>query len=154
MAVAVEAPVSIEVVAEIDIDASPDDVWKSLTEDIGAWWPHSFSEHPFRIALEPRIGGCFFEQFDESGAGALYALVTYIDPGKTLTISGSMGMPGARQYVKKYTLEGAGGGTRVRTTASTLGDIPEEMRESYRTGGEEVLRSLKQYAEDPVRSSP
>jgi hypothetical protein len=35
----------------------------------------------------------------------------------------------------------------VRTVASTLGDIPDEMRESYRAGGEEVLRSLKAHAE-------
>jgi uncharacterized protein YndB with AHSA1/START domain len=153
MTLAVEAPVSLEVHAEIDIAASPDDVWRALTEDIGSWWPHSFSDHPVRIALEPFIGGRFSEQFDEAGAGALYAVVTYIDPGKTLVVSGSMGMPGARQYVKKYALEQVNAGTRVRTTASTLGDIPEEMRENYRAGGEAVLQALRRHAEGAAPTS-
>jgi uncharacterized protein YndB with AHSA1/START domain len=147
MAVATQTPVAIEVHAEITIDASPEDVWTSLVEGVGEWWPHSFTEHPVTIALEPWIGGRFYEQFDTEGGGALYALVTYIEPGKALAISGHMGMPGARQYVKKYTIERAGAGTIVRTVASTLGDIPDEMRESYRAGGEVVLQSLKAQAE-------
>jgi uncharacterized protein YndB with AHSA1/START domain len=142
-----QTPVSFEVEAEIRIDAGIADVWRALTEDIGAWWPHSFTDEPFRIALEPWIGGRFYEQFDEGGAGALYALVTYLEPGRTLRVSGAMGMPGARQYVKTYRLESDGDVTVVRTTSSTLGDIPDEMRENYRSGGEGVLAALKQHLE-------
>ena len=142
-----QTPVSFEVEAEIRIDAGVDDVWRALTEDIGEWWPHSFTDEPFRIALEPWIGGRFYEQFDESGAGALYAVVTYLEPGRTLRVSGAMGMPGARQYVKTYRLESDGGVTVVRTTSSTLGDIPDEMRENYRSGGEGVLAAMKQHLE-------
>lgn len=37
--------------------------------------------------------------------------------------------------------------TVVTTTASMLGDIDDELRESYRTGGEELLTALKTHGE-------
>ena len=119
-------------------------VWRSLIEDVGAWWPHSFSDDP-RITLEPWVGGRFIEEWSEGSA--LYAFVTHIVTGTRLTVSGSMGMQGARQYVKTYTLEPDGARTRVRTVASMLGDISPELREGYTTGGVEVLASLKRYVE-------
>lgn len=142
----VKAPVTFEVVAEVSIDAPVNEVWRSLTEDIGSWWPHSFSDEP-KISLEPWIGGRFYEEFGDTGGGALYALVTYMAPGAKLTISGHMGMRGARQYVKTYELESDGSSTRVRTVASMLGDLSAELREAYRDGGVEVLESLKRYVE-------
>jgi uncharacterized protein YndB with AHSA1/START domain len=139
-----QTAVAFEVEAEVRIDASADVVWRSLIEDIGTWWPHRFSDAP-RISLEPFVGGRFMEEWE--GGGALYALVTHLVSGERLTVSGAMGMDGARQYVKTYRLEADGDGTIVRTVASTLGDIPDEMRERYRTGGIEALDALKTHAE-------
>ena len=138
---------SIEVSAEIDIAASLDEVWRSLTEGIGEWWDHRFRDDSVGVFLEPHLGGRFYEQFDDSGAGALYAIVTLLEPPKQLRISGPMGMPGARQYVKTYHLEPAGKGTKVSTTASMLGDLPDEMRTSYREGGLALLKALKTHVE-------
>jgi len=140
-------PIAVEIEAQISIDASVETVWSALTEGVGRWWDHSFTEKPYAIVLEPRIGGRFYEQFDESGAGALYATVTYVEPPRILRTSGSMGMPGARQYVKTYQLEADGERTVVRTTASTLGDIEPEMLENYRIGGQALLESLKRHVE-------
>lgn len=142
----VTTAVALEAFAEVRIGAPVDEVWRTLTEEIGAWWPHSFSDEP-KISIEPWIGGRFYEEFGDTGGGALYALVTYVDPTAKLTISGHMGMRGARQYVKTYELEPDGEGTRVRTVASMLGDLPPELRESYTNGGVEVLESLKRYVE-------
>jgi uncharacterized protein YndB with AHSA1/START domain len=139
-----ETPVAFELHAEVVIDATSETVWRSLIEDVGAWWPHSFSEDP-RITLEPWVGGRFIEEWSEGSA--LYAFVTHIVTGTRLTVSGSMGMQGARQYVKTYMLEPDGARTRVRTVASMLGDISPELREGYTTGGVEVLESLKRYIE-------
>lgn len=139
-----QTPISFEVHAEIRIDTTPDIVWRSLLEDIGSWWPHSFSDEP-RISLEPWVGGRFTEEWDEGSA--LYAIVTHIVLGRRLTISGAMGMQGARQYVKTYTVEPDGERTIVKTVASTLGDIPDDMRENYRKGGIEILEALKRHAE-------
>ena len=70
--------------------------------------------------------------------------------GARLTISGPMGMRGARQYVKTYELAADGNGTLVTTTASMLGDIDDELRESYTTGGAQLLQALKVHAESTV----
>jgi uncharacterized protein YndB with AHSA1/START domain len=142
-----QTPIAFEVHAEVEVAAPRDVVWRCLIEDVGSWWPHSFTDDP-RISMEPWIGGRFMEEWD--GGGALYALVTHIVEGKRLTISGAMGMQGARQYVKTYELEAAGDRTIVRTTASTLGDIPDELREGYRAGGIELLDALKAYAEKEI----
>ena len=95
------APVAIELHAEVAIDAPIGVVWRSLVEDVGAWWPHSFSDRP-KITMEPWVGGRFMEEWD--GGSALYALVTHMVTNARLTISGPMGMRGARQYVKTYEL--------------------------------------------------
>ncbi len=139
-----QTPISFEVHAEITIGAPADVVWRSIVEDVGAWWPHSFSDDP-RISLEPWVGGRFMEEWDEGAA--LYAVVTHIVHGKRLTVSGAMGMQGARQYVKTYTVEPDGEQTVVHTVASTLGDISPEQREGYRLGGIELLEALRRYVE-------
>jgi hypothetical protein len=136
--------VSVDLHAEVRVAASVDVVWRSLVEDVGAWWPHSFSEEP-KISMEPWVGGRFMEEWD--GGSALYALVTHMVTGARLTISGPMGMRGARQYVKTYELTVDGDETIVRTTASMLGDIDDELREGYREGGEELLQAFKTYVE-------
>ena len=138
---------SAEIEAEIRIDADRDTVWRALTIDVGAWWPHTFQDQPLRVALEPEIGGRFYEQFDESGAGALYAHVTYIEPGRILRVSGPMGLGGAALYVKTYRLEADGGGTTVRTTAAILGAVTSDTIEGYRVGGRDVLAALKRHVE-------
>jgi hypothetical protein len=139
-----QTPIAFEVHAEIRIDAELDVVWRSLIEDVGSWWPHSFRDGS-RISLEPWIGGRFMEEWD--GGGALYAVVTHLVDRERLTTSGHMGMPGARQYVKTYELEALGDGTIVQTTASTLGDISDERREDYRRGGLELLDAFKAFVE-------
>ena len=139
-----QTPVTFDIHAEIRIDAPTQVVWRSLVEDIGAWWPHSFSDEP-RISLEPWVGGRFMEEWDEGSA--LYAIVTHIVVGTRLTTTGAMGLQGARQYVKTYTLEADGEGTIVRTVASMLGDISPEIRDGYTAGGRELLEALKAHAE-------
>ena len=137
--------------AEVRIAASPVVVWEAMTSGIGSWWPHTFADAPHRIVLEPEIGGRFYEQFDESGAaGALYAHVTYIEPEKTLRISGPMGMRGAVLYVKTYRLEPFDGGTVVRTSAQAMGAMDDETVEGYRVGGIELLEALKASVESAV----
>ena len=82
MAIMQEGPtaVSVDLHAEVRIAASVDVVWRSLVEDVGAWWPHSFSEEP-KISMEPWVGGRFMEEWD--GGSALYALVTHMVTGAT-----------------------------------------------------------------------
>jgi len=145
-----QAPVAFELHAEVRIDAPVEVVWRSLVEDVGAWWPHSFSDDP-KISMEPWVGGRFMEEWD--GGAALYAVVTHMVTGARLTVSGPMGMRGARQYVKTYELAADGDATVVTTTASMLGDIDDETRENYDAGGVQLLESLKAHAEARARET-
>jgi uncharacterized protein YndB with AHSA1/START domain len=147
MSIDTPAGQTYEVEAEIRIAAEPGAVWRALTDDVGRWWPHTFEDRPYAIRLEPTIGGRFYEQFDGSGAGALYAHVTYLEPGRILRVSGPMGMRGAVLYVKTYRLEPDGEATIVRTTASMLGALTDAVREGYRSGGEQVLGALRRFVE-------
>jgi DNA-binding transcriptional ArsR family regulator/uncharacterized protein YndB with AHSA1/START domain len=136
--------------AEVHIEADAPTVWRALTREIGDWWPHRFRDDVGTVELEPVVGGRFVERFDADGAGALYAIVTYIDPEeRVLKISGSMGLKGAAMYVKTYRLEPGGEGTTVRTSASMLGPFGQETVHSYREGGVELLRALKAHVEAP-----
>ena len=145
MTVEVPDVISETIEAEVRIDAAPDVVWRALTEQVGSWWPYRFNDDSVSVVLEPVVGGRFYEAFDENGAGALYATVTYLEPRRMLRVSGSMGLRGAASYVKIYELEPAGDGTIVRTSASMMGAIPEETRAGYRTGNQEVLDALRDH---------
>jgi uncharacterized protein YndB with AHSA1/START domain len=49
-----EPPIAFDIHAEVRIVAPVEIVWRSLVEDVGAWWPHSFSDEP-RITMEPWV---------------------------------------------------------------------------------------------------
>ena len=49
--------------------------------------------------------------------------------------------------MKTYELSADGDTTVVRTSASMLGDIDEELRSGYRDGGEELHQAFKTFVE-------
>lgn len=133
------APEAVE--AEIRIAAPIGTVWTSLADHMGDWWPHRFQAGS-KVGFEPRVGGRFYEQFDDAGSGALYATVTYLEPGRLLKICGPMGLDGAALYFKTFRLAADGDGTVVHTTATILGYVDDEDRASYRAGSTGVLEAL------------
>ncbi len=131
---------------EVKIAASPEKVFKALTENIGAWWSHSFSEDPKRIALEAYPGGRFFEEFE--GGGALYATVVYVEAAKEIRMIGSMGMRGAVAGHIAFSLETDGNGTLLKLSHSAIGEISEEHKAGYAHGWSILLgQELKSFAE-------
>lgn len=84
----------------------PEFVYDHLTGDVSDWWDHSFSENPYRIFIEPRPGGGFYEIFNESGDGALHATVIFAKRGEMLRMEGPLGLSGeALTLVCTYTLK-------------------------------------------------
>jgi uncharacterized protein YndB with AHSA1/START domain len=71
--------------------ASPAEVFAAFGR-IGSWWSgeHSFSGSAanLRLALEP--GGCLCERLAHGG-GVQHMRVTYVDPGKRVVLTGSLG---------------------------------------------------------------
>jgi uncharacterized protein YndB with AHSA1/START domain len=134
---------TVEIVSELTVAAPPEKVWQALTGEVNSWWSHSFTEQPYSITLEARIGGRFYEAFDDVGNGALFATVIYCEPPRKLKYVGAMGM--ARPVLNQSTWELAEseGGTRVRKVMEVFGVVPAELAEGYRRGSDELLAHLK-----------
>jgi DNA-binding transcriptional ArsR family regulator len=131
---------------ELRIEAPVERVWRAITAETGAWWPHRFKDDS-KVVLEPAVGGRFYEDWG-GGHGALYAEVVYIDPPRALCTRGPMGMRGAASTVKWYRLEEQGGGTLVKVSLHASGDIPDDVAAGYQKGAAAVLdEGLKPYVE-------
>jgi uncharacterized protein YndB with AHSA1/START domain len=60
--------------------------------DVAAWWnpQHSYSGDSANLSLSLSPGGCFCERF-ENGGGIEHMRVVYLDPGKRVVMTGSLG---------------------------------------------------------------
>jgi DNA-binding transcriptional ArsR family regulator/uncharacterized protein YndB with AHSA1/START domain len=140
---------SLHIEQELVIEAEPEAVFDALTGNVGRWWSHSFSASPNAITLEAEPGGRFYEQFggEESG-GALYATVTRIKSGRTLDLSGPMGMAAPVVNFVTFDLEPRGDATLLKLSHRTLGDVDDRTRASYTAGWGELLNErLKPFVE-------
>lgn len=94
---------------KVRLPGPPDVIFGAITGDIGGWWDHSFAERPKKFYLEPKVGGCFCEYFDDAGNGVRHAVVTYVDRPKMLRFEGPLGLAGnAIAMVCTYTFEPLG----------------------------------------------
>lgn len=110
----------------VTLPASPDSVWSVITGDLLPWWDHHASEHPRRLYLEPELGGCFCEIFDEEGNGVRHAEVTYVRRGETIVFEGPLGLMGnALHMVTTYQLEAEGDSTRMLVEIHGAGEVRE-----------------------------
>ena len=59
---------------------------------IGGWWDpqHTYSGDSANLGLSLTPGGCFCERFPDGG-GIEHMRVTYVEPGKHLILTGSLG---------------------------------------------------------------
>lgn len=59
---------------------------------IGSWWSgeHSYSGDAANLSLDLKPGGCFCERLP-NGGGVEHMRVTYVDPGKRVLLTGSLG---------------------------------------------------------------
>jgi hypothetical protein len=71
--------------------AVPTALWTVLL-DPGRWWDseHTYSGDAHNLTLDPHVGGCFCEKLGLY-AGVEHLRVVYIQPGKTLRLSGALG---------------------------------------------------------------
>ena len=67
---------------QLTLPGTPNEIYDAITGDISGWWDHSFSEKPYKLYIEPKPGGGFYEIFNESGDGVKHATVTVADRGR------------------------------------------------------------------------
>ena len=116
---------------KIKLPGSPTMIYDAITGDISGWWDHSFSGSPLQLYLDPRAGGRFYEQFDESGDGVMHATVIVANRGKLLRFDGPLGLSGkAIKMVSTYEFSPAGSdSTLLKLTVNLAGSVEKGMPE-------------------------
>lgn len=117
-------------VNEVIVDASRQDAWKAAIEDVGVWWSsdHTISGDARRLRIEPRIMGCFCEDFG-AGAGVVHLTVTMVNPTVVIRLTGGLGPLGLMGVSGNMTweFEDVEGGTKVTFTYVIGGYSPDGL---------------------------
>ena len=123
---------------EITIAASPEQVWKALTDDIGTWWPDEVftggESGKRRFVLEMEPGGHMYESWEDGGL--LWGTVTTIEPIRLLQVVGhtfsNWGGPSASYWT--WTLEGDESETVLKFEDNVVGRITDATAKERTTG--------------------
>lgn len=133
-----------DVEGRVEIDASPERVWKALTEaaELERWFP-------LEARVEPGEGGEIFVSWKNEHAGTSKILVW--DPPRHLrTTWGSPEDEGGQAQVTDYHIEAVGGRTvlRVVTSGFPTDAAWDDWVEGTRLGWRYELSSLRHYLEE------
>lgn len=116
---------------KIEIQASPKEVWRALTENIGQWWPADFygggEDGKRSYELEAFPGGRMFETWD-GGGGLLWGNIVTVDPNKRLEVLGAVfpSFGGPTEWFGSWDLaETTTGRTTVSFIESSIGRLTE-----------------------------
>jgi uncharacterized protein YndB with AHSA1/START domain len=95
--------------------------------DIGKWWnpSHSYSHDPGRLTLDTAVGGCFCETLPDGGH-VRHLDVVFVQPGKSLRLSGGLGplQPIGASGAMTMTFAEADNGTSLDLTYTVHGYLP------------------------------
>lgn len=109
-----------ELSTTIDIDASPEDVWRVLTD-----FEHYSEWNPFmRVTGRPNEGARLVVDLTPPGGRGVQfrPTVTHVDHGRELRWLGHLFVPGLYDGEHRFTLDARGGGTRL-THAESFGGV-------------------------------
>jgi uncharacterized protein YndB with AHSA1/START domain len=100
--VLIGAPASAEVVGAsnngfevretVPLVVPPEAAFRAFAE-LPAWWDpeHSYSGDSANMRLDLAPGGCFCERIPKTGGGVEHMRVVYVEPGKRVVMTGSLG---------------------------------------------------------------
>lgn len=92
--------------------------------NVGAWWDdeHTYSGTASNMTLALKPGGCFCERLPDGG-GIEHMRVTFVDPGKRVVLTGSLGplLYEATAGVMDVQFQALGTGSRVTLSYKVAG---------------------------------
>ncbi|GAB3383394.1 SRPBCC family protein [Lysobacter fragariae] len=111
------------------VPVDPMTAWNALVNDVGRWWPkdHTWWGDASKLSIQPRAGGCLCEI--NGAQQAWHMTVTFVDPGKTLRMTGGlgplqgMGLSGAMEFRLAKVDEG----TRITLWYRAGGYTPDDL---------------------------
>ena len=117
-------------VNEVIIDAATETVWLAALDDVGLWWnsDHTVSGDASRLSITAVPQGCFCERFGVD-AGVVHLVVTMVNPGVVIRLTGGLGPLGLMGVNGNMTweFEGVEGGTKVTFTYAVGGYRPDGL---------------------------
>ena len=135
---------------DLTLSGTPAAIYDAISGDISGWWDHSFSEKPYKLFIEAKPGGGFYEIFDESGDGVLHATVIAAQRGKMLRFVGPLGLAGnAVDLVCTYTFEPVlPDSTKLRLSVHAAGEMhPDWPKAVEQVWQHFLLDQFKPYVE-------
>lgn len=143
---------SIEIKVIINSDVNT--VYKASTGDVSGWWDHSFSEKPYKMTIEAKPGGGFYEIFNKSGDGILHATVTGAIKNKLLRMEGPLGFAGdSAVFVWTLNYKKIEKGTEITLIGNAHGTLKEGSAEAVNQVWHHFLvERLKPYVENMKRN--
>jgi DNA-binding transcriptional ArsR family regulator len=141
---------TIDVALDIEIAGTPAAVFTALTKDAGGWWGHPFvTARATALALDPRLGGLFIEQWENGGQ--VIASVTGWAQDEHLQLTGSFHL-GVGVGVAAFDLAESAAGTLLRFSYRAIGVVDAELAGAMsRAWAELVGTRLKTLVETGTR---
>lgn len=125
----------------------PPDVAFNSFRDIGAWWDpqHTYSGDSANLSLALVPGGCFCERIPKSGGGIEHLRVAYVEPGKRVVLTGTLGpllyeattgvmdvqvktIAGGSQLILDYKVAGFANGGAAKLAGAVDGVLADQMK--------------------------
>jgi DNA-binding transcriptional ArsR family regulator len=125
---------TVRLEAELHLAATPERVFRVMTEDTLSWFPHTYGEERTKaIVFEARVGGSLYEDWGD-GAGHLYGTVTAFDPPRSCSMRTQL-MPGSTMDTS-YTLTADGDETVLAVSRVAVGPFSDEDIAGIRAYGD------------------
>ena len=140
----------MEIEQKIFIKATREKVFNSLITNVSHWWgrPYIINDKTTNIILEPKIGGLFYETWDNV-QGYKWGEVTSLKTNEMIEITGPFGMPALNHAKVTFTLEDEKDGTNVLLSHQAMGPLDETNKTSYSGGWKDLIGTrLKRYVEE------
>jgi uncharacterized protein YndB with AHSA1/START domain len=114
----------------LGIQASPDDVYRRLIQNIGDWWnpAHTLSGDAHNLTIEEKPMGYFCERLP-GGGGVRHMEVVNFSPGRMLVMSGGLGPLQSVAAAGSMTIQlsPVDGATRLAVSYAVSGYAPAGM---------------------------
>lgn len=105
----------MEVESRISVPVTPEALYRAFGE-LPLWWSddHTYSGKAANLGLELKPGGCWCERLP-GGGGVEHMRVAYVDPGKRVVLTGSLGplLAEATTGVMQIAIEREGAGATL-----------------------------------------
>ena len=147
------APGGFTISHQTEVSAGRIEVYNAAIDNIGDWWSddHTLSGEAGNMYIEARTQGCFCESLGENG-GVVHLIVTFVNPGVILRLSGGLGPLGLMGVSGNMTWEFVDGenGTIVKLKYAVGGYLDgglDSIAEAVNGVLVEQMTSLKAFVE-------